>query len=614
MSILETIHRSNDVKKLREEQLPVLCGELRELIIKTVSKTGGHLSSNLGAVELTVALHRVYNSEIDRIVFDVGHQSYSHKMITGRAQQFSTLRQFGGLSGFPKPYEAVDDACIAGHASNAVSVALGMARARSRLGDKYDVAAVIGDGAMSGGLAYEGLTNAASSGEPMVIILNDNNMSISENVGGTASLLQQMRARPGYISFKRWYREALSKTPRLYQFNHSIKEWIKSRVLQENMFTEMGLYYLGPVDGHDLLSLETAIRYARDMRKTVLLHVLTKKGKGCSYAAREPERYHGPGSFDPVTGAMPAAKPCFSTAFGDALCELAQKEPRVTAITAAMSAGTGLDAFRERFPDRFFDVGIAEGHSVSMAAGLAKQGLIPVFAVYSSFLQRAYDMLIHDVALQGLHVVLGVDRAGLVGSDGETHHGVFDVSYLSSVPGMSIWCPASFAELREMLRYAVLEETGPVAVRYPRGGEGAYTDSCLEEETLLSEGEDLTLVCYGATVNTMLSVVDRLKDAGVCAELIKLNRIRPNRFASCLGSLKKTGRLLVAEEVCAAGCIGRQLLAATAEAGFVPQAVKLVNLGDGVVTHGSVEELLQLKGLDAGSIARAALELLGKGE
>lgn len=610
MSILEGIRSSEDIKKLNPDELPALCEELRGFIIENVARTGGHLSSNLGTVELTVALHRVYDSARDRIVFDVGHQSYAHKIITGRRECFHTLRQFGGISGFPKPYEAEDDAFIAGHASNSVSVALGMARARTLKKEDYDVVAVIGDGAMTGGLAYEGLTNAAASGEPMVIILNDNNMSISANVGGTVSMLQAMRARPGYISFKRWYRQSFSKLPALYRFNHRVKEWFKSRLIPDNMFSEMGLYYLGPVDGHDLPRLETAIRYARETGVPVLLHVLTQKGKGCEYTEKEPELYHGVSGFDPKTGELPPSKPCFSQVFGEALAELAAGDGRVAAITAAMAAGTGLDDFARRFPKRFFDVGIAEGHAVSMAAGMAKLGLVPVFAVYSSFLQRGYDMLLHDVGLQKLHIVLGVDRAGLVGSDGETHHGVFDVNYLSSVPGMSVWCPASFEELRQMLRAAVEKGIGPVAVRYPRGGEGAYRETHLEEETILLEGERITLVSYGTTVNRLLEAAELLKAKGVSAEIVKLNRICPNDFTLCLQSLRKTGRLIVVEEVCDTGCIGHRLLEQAEENDVPLIRTELLNLGEGIVPHGTVEELAALYGMDAAGIARCALRLL----
>ena len=609
MSILESIQSSADIKKLDPAQLRTLCDELRAFEIDSISRTGGHLASNLGTVELTLAIHRVYDSAVDRIVFDVGHQSYTHKIITGRFAAFPTLRQHGGLSGFPKPHEAEDDAFIAGHASNSVSVALGMARARTLLGENYDVLALIGDGALTGGLAYEGLANAAASGEPMVIILNDNEMSISENVGGMASLLQTLRIKPGYINFKKWFRSVSSRPRVVYDFVHRSKEWLKKRILPSNVFDEMGLYYLGPVDGHNLEQLENAVRLAKDMEKPVLLHVLTKKGKGCAYAEEHPDKYHGVGCYDPVTGELAPSGVSFSDKAGEYLCQLAGEDERLAVITAAMAGGTGTEGFAARFPERFFDTGIAEGHAVSMAAGMAKQGLVPVFAVYSSFLQRSYDMLIHDVSLLGLHVVLCVDRAGLVGSDGETHHGLFDVSYLGSVPGMTVLCPASFRELHDMLRYAVCSLSGPVAVRYPRGGEGRYTDSNVEEETVLKSGEDVTIVCYGTMVNEALDAAERLEKEGIRAEIVKLGMACPNRFALSLDSARRTGKLIVPEEVCQAGCVGSALLMRAAETGCEIPRVRLLNLGQGIVAHGTVAELRHDWGIDAESIARAASEL-----
>ena len=610
MSILETINSSADVKKLRPDELAPLCGELRDTLIQTVSRTGGHLASNLGVVELTVALHRVYDSSKDRIVFDVGHQCYIHKLLTGRRDRFDTLRRFGGISGFPKPYEAPDDAFIAGHSSNSISVALGMARARTVQKQDYDVVAVIGDGAMTGGLAFEGLSNAAASGEPLLIILNDNNMSISRNVGGTESLLQRMRFTPGYLRFKHAYRAAFERMPKLYRFNHSVKERVKDLLLPDNIFTEMGMNYLGPVDGHDLEELETAIRLGRDMCAPVLLHVITQKGKGVFYAEKNPERYHGVGPFDADTGLLAPEKPSFSAAFGQALCELAERDERVVAITAAMASGTGLDGFAAAYPRRFFDVGIAEGHGTTMAAAMAKQGLLPVFAVYSSFLQRGYDMLIHDVAIQRLHAVFCVDRAGLVGSDGETHNGSFDVNYLSSVPGMTLLCPADFRELRVMLEKALFELDGPVALRYPRGGEGRYRELHIENEAVLEEGTELTLVCYGTRVNDALDACELLRAQGVSVELVKLGALCPNDFAATLASLRKTGRLLVAEDICACGCVGERLLAACAREGVALKGLRLLNLGDGIVAQGTVPELLRLYRLDGEGIAAEALALV----
>lgn len=612
MSILERINSSNDIKKLPEEELEPLCQELRDYMISSISRTGGHLASNLGAVELTIALHRVYDTSRDRVVFDVGHQSYVHKIITGRRDSFCTLRQHGGLSGFPKPYESEDDAFIAGHASNSVSVALGMARARTLSHADYDVAAIIGDGALSGGLAYEGLANAAASGEPLVVILNDNNMSINENVGGTAHLLESLRVRPGYISFKRWYRDVFTKLPGLYKFNHAIKEWLKKRLLPGNVFSGMGMYYLGPVDGHDIGKLETVIRWARELRKPVLVHVVTQKGKGYKYAEEHPEKFHGVGRFDIETGELHDSGDCFSAKMGESLSRLADNDGRIIGITAAMSSGTGMDVFSAAHPDRFFDVGIAEGHAVSMAGGMAKQGMVPVFAVYSSFLQRGYDMLIHDVALQNLHVVFCVDRAGLVGSDGETHHGVFDVSYLSSVPDMTVLCPASYAELETMLRAAIYDINGSVAIRYPRGGEGKYTACNTAPETLLREGRDVTLVCYGIMTNEVLDAAERLAAEGISAEVIKLSMIKPPDFDLVMRSLRKTGKLLISEDVCEAGCVGSRILEEAAINEIHVRAAKLLNLGEGIVPHGTVAELLHDFGLDADGIVSAAMEMMDK--
>ena len=472
--ILERITSPEDVKKLKRAELALLCDELRRFLVESVARTGGHLASNLGAVELTVAIHRVYDTARDRLVFDVGHQCYVHKALTGRRELFSTLRQFEGLAGFPKPGESIHDAFVAGHASNSVSVALGMARARTLSGADYSVVALIGDGAMTGGLAYEGLNDAGASGEPLVVILNDNGMSIDPNVGGVAVHLGRLRLRPGYYRFKKWYHAVMDRLPggrALYRFNHRIKTNLKKALYPCSMFEDMGFTYLGPVNGHNVEQLSTVLAWARELDCPVLVHVLTQKGKGYLPAEEQPERCHGVPPFDPASGIPSQQAPDFSYIFGHELVELAGEDKRICAITAAMGPGTGLQEFAAAWPKRFFDVGIAEGHAVSMAAGMAKQGMIPVFAVYSSFLQRSYDMLIHDVALQGLHVVLAVDRAGLVGADGATHHGCQDVGFLTQIPGFTVLCPASFQELRTMLR-AALAMDGPVAVRYPRGRGG----------------------------------------------------------------------------------------------------------------------------------------------
>ena len=605
--MLEKIKDIGDLRALPAEALPELCGEIRGFLIENVARTGGHLASNLGTVELCVALDRVYDPYRDRLVFDVGHQCYTHKLLTGRREGFAGLRQYGGMSGFPKPSESAADAFIAGHASNSVSVALGMARARTRLGGDYDVCAIIGDGALTGGLAYEGLSNAGQSGEPLVVILNDNAMSIGSNVGGMARLLSRMRVQPGYFRFKRWYRSTVGKVKPVYELSHWVKESVKGAILPENMFDDLGFYYLGPVDGHDVAALESAIAWARDMRVPVLLHVITRKGRGYPRAELDPERYHGVGPFDPETGLVKNGSLNFSAVVGRALCRAAERDRRVSALTAAMADGTGLSDFAKRFPERFYDTGIAEGHTVAMAAGMAKQGLIPVACVYSSFLQRAFDMLIHDVSLLGLHVVLGVDRAGLVGEDGETHHGVFDIAYLGAVPGMAVWCPASFREAEDMLEYAMFTETGPVAVRYPRGSEGEYKDGGAEVCKTLRPGSDVTIAVYGTMVNEAVRAAELLAQEGISAEIVKLGRVLPLDAGPVIESAKRTGALVVAEEACASGCIGGRILAeAGPDAGF---RARLLNLGEGIVGQGGTEKLRQLCGIDAAAIAKAAKEL-----
>ena len=612
MNKLQDIHSPAELKQVPADEIPALCGEIREFLIDSVSKTGGHFASNLGAVELAVAIDRVYDPERDRIIYDVGHQAYVHKLLTGRRDRFPTLRKFGGLSGFPKPAESPCDAFITGHASTSVSAALGMARARTIQGDDYDVCAVIGDGSMTGGLAYEAIADAGQSGEPIVVILNDNAMSISQSVGGMARILSQMRTKPAYFKFKRVYRKTIGRIGPLYRGIHKVKEWVKSRALPGNIFDDMGFYYLGPINGHDEHTLEQAICYARELRIPVLLHVITVKGKGYEYAERWPDRYHGVSGFDPLTGIVPGETRDFSSVAGDTLCELAEQDPSITTITAAMLDGTGLKAFSERYPDRFFDVGICEEHAVTMAAGMAKQGLKPVFCVYSSFLQRGFDMLIHDVALAKAHVVFAVDRAGLVGADGETHHGVFDVNYLCAVPGMKVLCPASFAELREMLAVAVQELDGPVAVRYPRGGEGDYRGRAGAPSVVHTQGNDLTIICYGTMIDSVMRAQGLLAERGISCEVIRLTRLDAPDWDTILPSLQKTKRLLAVEETADAGCVGSRILAACGERGIVLSAARCLNLGQGIVPQGTVEQLRALYALDGNGIAYAALSMLDR--
>ena len=608
MSVLDKINSSADVKKLDEKELTELCAEIRTFLTENVSKTGGHLASNLGAVELSVALHRVYDTSADRIVFDVGHQSYVHKILTGRKERFGTLRQLGGISGFPKPYESDDDAFIAGHASNSVAVALGMARARTMKGEKYKVACVIGDGSMTGGMATEAIANAAAANEPLVIILNDNNMSINRNVGGMARVFDRMRLKPAYFNFKRAYRQVFRNLPELYRFNHIIKENVKEHLVSDNIFSEMGMYYLGPVDGHNISKLESVLEYAVELDSTVLVHVITKKGKGVPYAENNPDKYHGVGKFDPLTGEMPCPGESFSSKAGEVLSSLADDNKDIVAITAAMTEGTGMDIFALKHPGRIFDVGIAEQTAVAMAAGMAKQGITPFVAIYSTFLQRAYDMLIHDIALQGLHVVFGVDRAGLVGADGETHQGTFDVAYLSSVPGMKIYSPANFAELEYTVRKAIYEDKGPVAVRYPRGGEGEWKELQTDEVAVIKEGTDVTLVSYGIMINNCLEAARLLEKNGVSAEVVKINVIKPLDYSVLDSSILKTGKLMTVEDVCTEGSAGEKIAEHIAVSDIKLSYLKLLDLGDGIVEHGSVAELQKKYGLDALSICTKFME------
>ena len=583
-------------------------------MIEHVSQTGGHLASNLGVVELTLALHRVFDFREDRLIFDVGHQSYVHKILTGRRDQFPTLRQLDGLSGYPSPKESDTDAFIAGHASTAISVGLGMARARTGLGQSYQIVSLVGDGAMTGGLSYEGLSNVGASGEPMVVVLNDNGMSITENVGGLARHLTKLRLRPGYNQLKRVYRAALDKLPGgkgLYRVTHRAKNRLKNVLFKCSFFEDLGFHYMGPVDGHNVKMLTRTLEWAKRLDEPVLVHVTTKKGKGYPPSEREPDEYHGVGCFSPEDGLCSESSHSFSDVFGETLETLAKDTPNLVAITAAMQTGTGLDGFSKAYPDRFFDVGIAEGHAVTMAGGMAKQGLIPVFAVYSSFLQRGYDMLIHDLALPNLHAIVAIDRAGIVGADGETHQGIFDVGYLSQVPNLKIYSPASFAELDEMLRYAVQVDRCPVAIRYPRGGEGAYRESAgLSPASILREGKDLTIVTYGIMLNEAIAAAELLQAAGLEAEIVKLNTVKPIDIDLIAASVQRTQRLLIIEEQVQAGSVGERVLAELAKRSQTPQKVALLNLGDQFIPHGSVPELLERYGLDAAAIARRAHEMV----
>lgn len=609
--ILQSIHSRQDLLCLTSAQDAQLCREIRSFLIENVAQTGGHLASNLGIVETTLAIHKVFDTSRDRLVFDVGHQCYVHKMLTGRMEQFDRLRKLGGIAGFPKPCESVHDAFIAGHASNAVSVALGMARARTLEKQDYSVIALLGDGALTGGLAYEGLNNAGFSREPMIVILNDNGMSITPNVGAISRYLSKARLRPRYIDFKLRYRNLTSKIPggqALYAFTHKLKARLRRSLIGTTIFENLGFTYLGPIDGHNTDDIVAALRTAVRLREPVLVHLITKKGKGYAPAERAPQDFHGVGRFDPETGFLNASGTgSFSGEFGRTLEQCAKEDARVCAITAAMQHGTGLGGFAKMFPERFFDVGIAEEHAVSMAAGLAKQGLIPVVAVYSTFLQRAYDMLLHDVALLHLHVVFAVDRAGLVGEDGETHHGAFDPGFLTQIPGMRVYAPANFAELRQMLREAVFTCKGPAAVRYPRGGEGQYT-ACTSSP-LIETGSDCTVVTYGTTVNDVLTAAARCREDGWSPEILKLPTLTPLDIEAVAASVKKTGTLVMVEECAEQACIAPRVFSALSERGLQFSCAHR-SLGRRFMTHGSVSQLRALAGIDADGIYRLIQEVI----
>ena len=616
MDILNTINGHADLILLNEETRICLCQQIRDFLVESVSKTGGHLASNLGVVELTVAIETVFNTEKDRLVFDVGHQCYVHKLLTGRREGFQTLRQYGGMAGFPKPSESNADAFTAGHSSSSVSVALGMARARTLLKEDYSVIALLGDGAATGGMIYEGLNDAAVSNEPMIVILNDNEMSIDNNVGGMASHLSRLRTKEKYLGMKQKYRSVLSKLPGgnfVFRVTRNLKDRIRRMLIPETIFESMGFTYLGPVDGHDTENLIYLLRIAKDMRRPVLLHVMTQKGRGYAPAQEHPKLFHGVGKFDPVTGEVPENKTVsFSETFGNTMCALAEEDERVCAITAAMPGGTGLLSFKKRFPKRLFDVGIAEEHAMSMAGGLAKQGAIPVIALYSTFLQRSYDMILQDICMQKLHVVMAVDRAGLVGEDGETHHGVFDVGFLRQAPNMTILCPASLSELSDMLRWAVREHDGPVAVRYPRGGNGKFTDNqwCVSNPVVTHrEGKDCAIIAYSKLINNALDAADILAQSGVDAAVLRLTRIHPLPVDALASALADHRCAVIIEECCDGSGIYTSVAWELRDR--IP-GCKFVHLdlGSKFTTHGSMDVLYRQCGLDADSIAKYLQEVL----
>ena len=618
MDILERINGHEDLLQLNDTQRKQLCSEIREFLISSVSKTGGHLAGNLGAVELSVAIETVFNTMEDRLVFDVGHQSYVHKLLTGRRADFAHLRQYGGISGFPKPSESDSDAFVAGHASSSVSIALGMARARTLLNKKYNVVALIGDGACTGGMAYEGLNDAAVSGEPMVVILNDNEMSIGKNVGGMSRHLSRLRSSEDYLDAKRIYRQLVKKLPggeTLYEASSRLKNRFKRFLLPATIFENMGFTYLGPADGHDLPGLISLLTTAKELNEPVLVHVVTKKGCGYRFAEEDPAKFHGIGKFDPESGKKLGAKvKTFSDSFGETMVELAQDNKRVCAITAAMPGGTGLLEFMTRYPDRLFDVGIAEEHAVSMAGGLAKQGMVPVVALYSTFLQRGYDQLMQDIGLLGLHVVFAIDRAGLVGDDGATHHGVFDVGFLRQIPGMLLLAPVSFAEQQHMLRWAVEVYDGPVAIRYPRGTEGAEQGSSwngLENATVCChrDGKDVTLITYGTLLNNVLSAAKELSRQGIEARVLRMLSLSNLENSGLADLIPENSSVIVVEEACTGSGIRESVGWELRNSGC---RIEGIDLGADFITHGSLQKLYEQCGLDPTSIADFTKEMLSR--
>ena len=611
--LLERIEKENDIKELNMEELDQLAGEIREFLIQKISLTGGHLASNLGVVELTIAMHRVFTLPEDKMIWDVGHQSYTHKILTGRRAGFDALRKYGGMSGFPKRKESPCDAFDTGHSSTSISAGLGYVEARDLKGEDYSVISVIGDGAMTGGMAYEALNNAAHLKTNFIIVLNDNYMSISENVGGMSNYLAQLRTADFYTGLKKGVTNALHKIPtvgdHMIEQIRRTKSSIKQLVVPGMLFEDMGITYLGPIPGHDISMLCRAFREAKKVEGPVLLHVLTQKGKGYAPAEKDPSRFHGTGPFDISTGEplQKASKDTYTDIFSKVICDIGKHDPNVAVITAAMADGTGLSAFARYFPKRFFDVGIAEGHGVTFAAGLAAGGMHPVFAVYSSFLQRGYDQLIHDVGLQNLPVVLAVDRAGLVGSDGETHQGIFDLSYLGGIPNMTVISPKNRWELADMLRFAV-QFDGPVAIRYPRGtaydGYEKYrAPICYGKSEVIYEEEGIALISVGHMFEEAEKTRRAIKKIGYNCSLINARFVKP-LDGEMIDELSKTHRLIVTiEENILCGSFGERVSDYVLK-NHIPVQVLSLALPDDYIEHGSVDLLRREVLLDADSMTK----------
>lgn len=616
--MLERIQKENDIKKLSAEELEELAKEIRTFLIEKISKTGGHLASNLGVVELTMAMHLAFDLPSDKIIWDVGHQAYTHKLLTGRKDGFDDLRKYGGMSGFPKRKESDCDAFDTGHSSTSISAGVGYVHARDLKGEDYRVISVIGDGSLTGGMAYEALNNAASLHTNFIIVLNDNHMSISENVGGMSAYLARLRTADIYTELKKGITTALHKVPvvgdSMIEQLRRTKSSIKQLVVPGMFFEDMGITYLGPIPGHQLGTLYEAFQEARKIDGPVLLHVITEKGKGYEPAEKQPAKFHGVGPFNVQTGKVLAdkGKDTYTDVFGKVLCDEAKRIPSLVAITAAMADGTGLGLFRQKYPKRFFDVGIAEEHAVTFAAGLAAGGMKPVFAVYSSFLQRAYDQLIHDVALQNLPVVFAVDRAGLVGSDGETHQGIFDLSYLSSIPNMVVMAPKHKWELADMLRFA-LRYDGPIALRYPRGtayddGEEYRAPVVYGKSEMIEEERGIALLSVGHMYEEAVCVREALKQKGKSCTLVNARFVKP-LDTDMIEALSVNHRLLVTiEENVQTGGFGEHVVEYVSRKGL-PVRVLTLALPDDYVEHGSIDMLRRETGLDNETMTERILEI-----
>ena len=605
--LLDNINTPEDIKHLSQDELNILCGELRGYILESVSKTGGHLASNLGVVELTVALHSVFNTPQDKIIWDVGHQTYLHKILTGRKNEMFTLRQFKGLSGFPKRNESIYDVFDTGHSSTSLSAAMGMARARDLKNENYEIIAVIGDGALTGGMAFEALNDAGRSNTKLLIILNDNEMSISKNVGGLSRYLSKIRTTKGYLSTKKDVEKLLNKTfvgGKIKSVLKRAKDGIKQIVVPGMLFEELGLTYMGPIDGHNINEIIESLKIAKDIEGPLVMHVITKKGKGYKFAEERPNEFHGVSPFNIETGkSLKESSYSYSDYFGMKMCEIVQKNEKVVAITAAMTDGTGLTAYAKKFPSRIFDAGIAEQHAVTMAAGLAANGIVPVVALYSSFLQRAYDQVVHDVAIQNLHVIFAIDRAGLVGNDGETHQGVFDEGFLCQIPNMTVLSPTDYREFGNMLEFAV-SFNSPIAIRYPRGSMDENINNSDQEVTLgkgciVKEGQDITIAAVGKMVKTALEVSEILKADNINAEVLNLRFIKPLDKELIINSVQKTLALVVIDEAPVYGSYAMNIL------NILPKNVDVLlkTLPDEFIKQGSIEELIKENKLDADSIA-----------